>query len=268
MADYAIGDIQGCFDSFQKLLKKIHFSTDSDRLVLLGDLINRGNKSRKTLDFIYQHRDNIQIVLGNHDLHLLACAFGVVKPKDKDTISGILKNKQKDRWMEWLCQQPLVAHDKQRDYLFVHAGIPPLWTCKQALSYSNEVEHALQTKPEWLLNKLYGDKPDLWDANLAGAKRLRCIVNYCTRMRILDHEGRLNLSFKSSIDNIPDHYLPWFQHPNPQCNSTIFFGHWAALMGQTPDATQNVIAMDTGCVWGGPLSAINLDSKKMTSVLS
>ncbi len=266
MADYIIGDVQGCFDALTALLAKIKFSAQSDRIFFAGDLINRGDQSLDTLAFIYEHRDCMQTVLGNHDLHLLACLYGGAKPKGKDTLSEILAHPDSKLWGQWLLSQPLVISLPAHQAIIAHAGIPPFWNEAQALSYSKEVQQALKQDPKGLLRQLYGNQPDQWDEQLTGVDRLRCIINYLTRMRLLDPHDRLDYAFKRGLDELPDSLIPWFQHPNPQCKKTVYFGHWAALEGQTPQASHAVEALDTGCVWGGKLTAYCLDRHQRISV--
>lgn len=254
MSTYAIGDLQGCFDEFEALLARIGFRPDADRLLLVGDLVNRGPGSLPALRWVHAHRDNVDCVLGNHDLHLLAVSLGLSKIKGKDTLGGILAAPDAPILLGWLRTQPLVR--KIGSHLMVHAGLLPQWSTAQALACSDEVQAAL-TGPDYreFMSQMYGNKPDGWDDGLKGWDRLRAIVNTCTRMRMLTKKARLDFDYKGELADAPDNLRPWFDFPHDR-DETVLCGHWSALgLLQRKD----VIALDTGCVWGGKLTAVRLE---------
>jgi bis(5'-nucleosyl)-tetraphosphatase (symmetrical) len=265
MATYAIGDIQGCLESLQCLLKKIDFNPACDRLWLAGDLINRGPDSLATLRFLYSLRDSINIVLGNHDLHFLAVALGVRPAGQYDTLSELLVAEDSAQFIHWLRQQKLVHYDEQLGFAMVHAGIPPQWDIHQALAYSREVEAVLQSHyAQDFLANMYGNSPKRWKNKLIGHDRMRMITNYFTRMRFCTRDGELELQTKESAAAAPLGYAPWFSFAERKTQGyKLVFGHWAALEGQTGVA--NVYALDTGCVWGGALTALRLEDERYFS---
>ncbi len=264
MSTYAIGDIQGCYSSFMALLKKIEFNPDKDTLWVAGDMINRGPDSLATLRFLYEHRASVIAVLGNHDLHFLAIAYGYKKPGKYDTLSKLLNAEDRPTLINWLRQCRLIHHDAKLDYTMVHAGIPPIWSISEALRYSQEVETLLQSNDiDIFLQHMYGNEPRQWSDALEGAERHRVITNYLTRMRYCRADGTLDFDNKSTPSgdyhdyNICD-YIPWYKHKtHKSLNKKIIFGHWAALKGET--GVGNTIALDTGCVWGGKLTAFRLE---------
>lgn len=266
MSTYAIGDIQGCFESLQQLLDKIQFSASRDQLWLLGDLINRGPDSLGTLRFAKSLGDSAVVVLGNHDLHLLAVATGARKANKKDTLDEILEAKDREELLHWLRQQKLLHYCKKLKTVAVHAGIPPIWSLKFARKLATEVESTLQSKHYTsFLRSMYGNTPDIWHDKLKGYDRLRLITNYFTRMRFCSTKGQLELSTKTGPDQAPKGFAPWFSHTNPSMENTrIVFGHWASLMGQTEN--KQAIGLDTGCVWGNKLTALCLESGESFSV--
>ncbi len=266
MATYAIGDIQGCLDPLKALLKQFDFNTEKDRLWIAGDLINRGPDSLPTLRFLYEIREHIDIVLGNHDLHLLAVAAGFKTPTPSDTLDGILAAPECSDLLNWLRQQPLVHHDPSLNFTMVHAGIPPQWSITESLAYAGEVEIILKgNKANDFLKVMYGNEPNSWSNALTGMERIRLITNYFTRMRFCTPTGDLELTTKSHPSDALKGYQPWFTVGNRKAkNDNIVFGHWAALQGQTN--RENVFALDTGCVWGGELTAMRLEDKKLFSV--
>ncbi len=264
MATYAIGDIQGCYDSLVKLLDQINFNEKSDTLWFAGDIVNRGPKSLETLRFI-NNLPNKRIVLGNHDIHLIALAYG--HPfEGKHTMQDILKAPDKEELIEWLCQQPLAYYDKELDFLMVHAGVIPQWNITDILNHSKEFE-TLLLQPKLrseLCIKLYGDEPSTWSDKLSGWERIRFIVNVLTRIRYCYSDGRLELNHKGPIGTQPTNSLPWFYLDNRKTkNNNIIFGHWASLEGKAN--TPNIFALDTGCLWGGKLTALRLEDKKLFS---
>jgi len=266
MAHYAVGDIQGCFLEFIELLDKIQFDSNSDQLWLVGDLVNRGPQSLETLRFIKSLGNCVKIVLGNHDLHLLAVHYGMVKLSNEDTISDILYASDRDELITWLQRQPLLHYDAKLDFLMVHAGIAPQWTLSQAQDYAREVESALRGKEAIEYFKyMYGNQPDTWQDSLSGWERLRTITNYFTRLRFCAQDGKMDFTHKA--DTAMKGYYPWFEVPNRQTQDhQIVFGHWAALEGQTN--TPKIFAIDTGCVWGKCLTALRLEDYALFSVPS
>ena len=267
MATYAIGDIQGCYDSLMALLETIDYDDNRDTLWFAGDLVNRGPKSLDTLRFIRGLGDKAVSVLGNHDLHLLALYFNEDNPRKSDTLEATLKASDSEEIMHWLRFLPLVHRDENLNALMVHAGIPPNWSAKKALKRSLEVEAFLQsTDFREFFKVMYGNSPDKWKKSLEGMDRLRCIVNYFTRMRFCTQKGQLDLLSKEGLNQKPLGFSPWFELERKAIDTRIFFGHWAALEGKV-DA-KNVFALDTGCVWGGYLSAICLDNRKLIQVAS
>lgn len=265
MATYAIGDIQGCLEPLQCLLKEIKFNPLNDRLWLAGDLINRGPDTLETLRLLYQLRDSITIVLGNHDLHFIAVYYGQRKRGKNDTLDELLRAPDCADLVYWLRQQKLVHHDPELNFTMVHAGIPPHWDLSEALAHASEVEGVLQTDQiEYFLAGMYGNLPSRWDNNLAGVDRLRLITNYFTRMRFCNAEGELELQTKESADAAPAGFAPWFSYSARRTrDEKIIFGHWAALEGRVDD--ENIYALDTGCVWGGALTALRLDDERWFS---
>lgn len=265
MATYAIGDIQGCYHAFQALLTRIQFNPKSDQLWLVGDLINRGSGSLEVLRWCYAHQDNLKVVLGNHDLHALVLAHGFVRPHKSDTLDALFEAKDRDILLNWLRHQHMIY--QQDDYLMVHAGLLPQWTTVQALAYAAEVEATLQGADyQTFLSNMYGNLPNAWDENLTGLDRLRVITNAMTRLRICNAEGDMEFAFKGELQNIPSGYMPWFDVPTRQTRSVqVIFGHWSALGLQHRN---NVYSLDTGCLWGGQLTAMNIATKEITQVAS
>ena len=267
MATYAVGDIQGCLDELQALLDKVSFSSE-DQLWLSGDLVNRGPRSLETLRFVKGLGKQARVVLGNHDLHLLAIASGSSKPSRKDTLQEILDAPDKTELLDWLRQQPLLHHDKSLNFTMVHAGIPPIWRLKDAQKYAREVETVLQSdKAQFYFKHMYGNHPSRWDQSLTDWDRLRCITNYFTRMRFCRADGELEFKTKSGPAKPPQGFQPWFSHEDRKtANKPLVFGHWASLEGLA--ATEHVYALDTGCVWGGTLTAMRLEDGHLFHVNS
>lgn len=259
MATYAIGDIQGCLEPLQCLLEKIAFDPAQDRLWLAGDLINRGPASLATLRYLYTLRDSLTIVLGNHDLHFIAVYYGLRKQGKNDTLDQLLAAPDCPDLVYWLRQQKLVHHDPILGYTMAHAGIPPQWSLQDALIRAREVETVLKSsQPENFLAGMYGNSPTLWSGSLTGVDRLRVITNYFTRMRFCNAQGELELQSKESADAAPIGFAPWFSFLQRKTrDEKIIFGHWAALEGRV--GFPNLFALDTGCVWGGSLTAMRLE---------
>ena len=267
MATYAIGDVQGCYDSLMKLLDKIDYDDNQDTLWFAGDLVNRGPKSLKTLRFIKGLGDKAVSVLGNHDLHLLALYYCGQAPKKSDTLLPALTANDSEEIMAWLRHLPLVHRDKKLNAVMVHAGLPPQWSAKKAVKRSQEVELFLQGENYLdFFHHMYGNLPDQWHKSLQGLDRLRAIVNYFTRMRYCTQDGKLDLITKEGLDKAPDGFKPWFKLQRKSIDDRIFFGHWAALEGKAD--SPNVFALDTGCVWGGKLSAIRIEDETWFRVKS
>ena len=258
MTDYAIGDIQGCYDRLKDVLAKVDFSPSRDRLWVAGDLINRGPSSLKTLRYIESLGDSAVVVLGNHDLHLLAVALGGHAPKRKDTLTGILNAPDRDKLVNWLRQQNLCVYDSERNYMMAHAGVPHIWNIQQALARAREVEDVIRGEhaPEYFA-LMYGNKPEGWNEKLIGMDRWRVITNYFTRMRFIARDGRLELTTKEHAGSAPRGFAPWFEFPRPD-DLRVIFGHWAAIEGET--GKERFVGLDTGCVWGGALTMMNLDT--------
>ena len=263
MSTYLIGDLQGCFDSLQALLSKIQFHPEKDQLGFVGDLINRGPKSLETLRFIRQLENPI-IVLGNHDLHLLVLYYLKQKKhrperKISHTLDAILEAPDCDALIQFLLKQPFVINTE--NFLMVHAGIPPQWSCEKAFQLSQEVEKIMRDNPAKFFENLFGNFPHAWNDHLEGWDRVRYIVNAFTRMRFCTQTGDLDLTNKTDISANPK-FKPWFEWV--MANKPIYFGHWASLEGRCNQP--NIYALDTGCVWGATLTAIRLEDKKMFSV--
>lgn len=265
MATYAIGDIQGCYHAFQALLARIDFNPKLDELWLVGDLINRGSGSLEVLRWCYAHQDSLKVVLGNHDLHALVVAAGFVNAHKGDTLDAILQADDRDVLLTWLRHQQLVYQNES--YLMVHAGLLPQWTSEQAAAYATEVEAVLRGE-DYLdfLAHMYGNQPDSWSDELLGLDRLRVITNAMTRLRVCTEQGVMEFSFKGELTDIPVGFVPWFDVENRASRDKhVIFGHWSALGLQQ---RQNVYALDTGCLWGGQLTAMNLETKAITQVQS
>ncbi len=265
--DYAIGDIQGCYDSFQHLLEHVQFDDRRDRLWCVGDLVNRGPHSLKVLRFLKSLPIKPRITLGNHDLHLLGLLFDTdAKPRDEDTLNDILNAPDRDELGDWLRQQHLMYWDKTLNVVMSHAGIPPIWNLSEAQRYATELESVLNgDQIRLFLSDMYGNKPDQWSKNLAEIDRWRLICNYFTRMRYCYSDGRLALSYKKDIQHAPDNFYPWYAVPErPNIEANIVFGHWAALNGACPHDA--IYAIDTGCVWGRHLTALRLQDMQRFSI--
>jgi bis(5'-nucleosyl)-tetraphosphatase (symmetrical) len=258
MALYAIGDVQGCDDELGALLAKLRFSPDRDRLWFVGDLVNRGPESLAVLRRIHALGAAASVTLGNHDLHLLAVAFGAAQTRGGDTLDDILAAPDRDGLLEWLVSRPLLHEERALKLCMLHAGLAPQWDLPQARQCARQFEQALQQDPEKLFKRMYGDQPDRWDDALEGEERLRFIVNCFTRLRYVDADGRLMLRIKGSPKKAQSKALiPWFDAEAARWHGPrIIFGHWSTL-GFFNNG--EVTGLDTGCVWGGSLSALRLD---------
>ena len=261
MASYAVGDLQGCLKPLQCLLRRVNFNPQTDRLWLVGDLVNRGPQSLETLRFLYAMRESLVCVLGNHDLHLLAVSRNIERLKRGDTLQEILDAPDRDQLLDWLRRQKLLHYDQERDIALVHAGIPPQWGMTKALRRAAEVEKALRDDALYpmFLDGMYGNEPTRWSKELTGVVRLRVITNYFTRMRFCTEDGSLDLKSKEGLNSAPSGYAPWFSHRQRKTRKhKIIFGHWAALEGRCDEST--VFALDSGCVWGGAMTLMNIDN--------
>ena len=266
MAIYAIGDIQGCYEDLTTLLDTVKFNSQVDKLWFVGDLVNRGPDSLNTLRFVkkLQTAGTAQTVLGNHDLHLLAVYHGIKKNTDEG-VKKVLKASDCDELIDWLRQQPLLIHDIQNHFTLVHAGIYPGWTLKQAKAYASELETVLRSQ-DYLefLNHMYGNQPNNWSDNLTGWDRLRFICNSFSRMRYCKPNGQLDFDYNGAPGSQDNHLIPWFDVANRPCaKEKIIFGHWSTLgyfqQQQNFQLPDNIYATDTGCVWGGKLTALKIE---------
>lgn len=264
MSTYAIGDLHGCHAEFVTLLEQLNFNSARDTLWLVGDLINRGPGSLACLREVRALGSAARSVLGNHDFHLLVAARGGGKLKKKDTLSKLLGAPDREALLDWLQSLPLSVYENHT--LMTHAGVLPQWSVAQTESLGREVQAALASETSGqFLTQLFGNQPDTWQDDVDGIDRLRLIVNVLTRMRFIDAKGCLDFAAKEGLDSAPEGFLPWFQYPRVD-DVRLLFGHWAALEGKTPQARVSVEALDTGCVWGGRLTALNLTSGERTSV--
>lgn len=259
MATYAIGDIQGCFEPFQALLEQIQFDPSKDRLWLTGDLINRGPGSLQTLRYVRALGDRAVTVLGNHECHFLAVAQGHKRPHRSDSFHDILDAPDRDELIDWIRQQPFFYHDAELGYGMLHAGVPPQWDVATIKARAAELSAALQDhRFDGFMADMYGNQPNRWSDDLEGHDRLRFIINCFTRMRFCSPKGKLDLKQKGPLGSQPEPLLPWFQAPNRQSKALpIIFGHWSQLGLYRGD---NVVCLDSGCLWGGQMSALHLET--------
>ncbi len=268
MARYIVGDIQGCFRALMALLEAVEFDARHDTLFSVGDLVNRGHDNASTLRWFVQHDAAVKVVLGNHDLHLLAIAAGARKASRADNLEDVLEAPDAPELIDWIRRRPLLH--REENFTLVHAGIPPQWSIATAQALAQEVEHALQgDKFKRYLKSMYGNTPDIWSDELTGKKRLRLITNYLTRMRFCTASGALDLRSKGTKPARKKLYgeklAPWFSHAHRETrDELIIFGHWAALQGETGEA--RVVGLDTGCVWGNDMTLLCPDSGKKWSV--
>lgn len=269
--NYVIGDVQGCFEALKALLKEIRFDPDQDFVWFAGDLVARGENSLGALRFIKKLVENgvAATVLGNHDLTLLAYARGIKPIKDKDNVRDVIDAIDSDELIDWIRKQPMCLFPNEQTVL-THAGIPNIWDAAKTAELAKEVEAIIAHDDfevvDTFLKEMFGKEPTLWSDELEGHERTRCIVNYLTRMRLTDAEGRLEYSFKDSLDDpMPEGFKPWFEFESKTAAThQIVFGHWAALQGKTiSERIQNV---DGGCVWGNQLMAYRLEDQQMFAV--
>ena len=253
---YLVGDIQGCGAALQRLLVEIDFSASRDHLFVLGDLVNRGPDNLSTLQQLRGLDNSVSCLLGNHDLHFLAAAHGVRPLHRSDTLNDILESPQREAWVEWVRQRPLTL--MADGWLMVHAGVAPQWDLQQTRSLAQEVETRLRAPDlRAFLQVMYGNEPARWDDTLTGNDRLRMVINTLTRVRFLKPDGSLEFGTKHGPDEQKDELIPWFDFPHRRTTGQpIAFGHWSALgLINRPE----LISLDTGCVWGGALSAMRID---------
>jgi len=265
MALYAIGDLQGCHEEFVELLALIGFAPARDRLWVVGDIVNRGPESLACLREVKALGDAARVVLGNHDLHLLTVAAGHRRPHRSDTIDDILAAPDRADLLDWLATRPLVVREDER--LMVHAGVLPSWTAAHAQMLSGEVEAKLRSDDAHrFLGVLYGDEPSTWRDDLDGDDRLRAIVNVCTRLRFCTADGRIDFREKRGREYAPADMRAWFMHPTRRtARNTVVCGHWSTLeLALEP----NVLMLDSGCLWGGTLTAISLPDRRVFQVPS
>ena len=254
--DYLIGDLQGCCDAFDRLCAELQFSPSRDRLWVLGDLVNRGAQSLATLRRLRDLGDAAVALLGNHDLHLLAVAAGVRPQHRSDTLGDILQAPDRDAWIDWVRQRPLAA--EADGWLLVHAGVAPAWDRAEVLALAQEVQTLLRGPDlHGFLQVMYGNEPARWDERLQGPDRWRFVINVLTRIRFVAADGTLDFKLKEGADAAPPGLVPWFEAPDRRtAGQPIAFGHWSTLgLINRPD----LLALDTGCVWGGQLTAVRVD---------
>jgi bis(5'-nucleosyl)-tetraphosphatase (symmetrical) len=267
MANYLIGDLQGCDSALGRLLAKIDFSPSRDVLYVLGDLVNRGPESLAVLERLMRYGDAAQCLLGNHDLNLLAIAHGVRQPHRKDTLTEILQSPKLPALMHWLKHRNMAIlyqapkNFQINDLIMVHAGVLPAWTAIDTIAYAKEIETILRTASaielSEFLRDMYGDEPAVWRNDLTGAARHRVIINALTRLRFCTADGLMEFATKDSANAAPAGYMPWFDVPNRATKDiTVAFGHWSTLGWLN---RPYVLALDGGCVWGGCLNALRLD---------
>ena len=265
MATWAIGDVQGCLSSLTQLLDKIAFRPETDELWMVGDLVGRGPDPCGVLDLLISLEGCVVCVLGNHDLHLLAASFGLQQVKAEDNLLPVLQHPGRAKYINFLLKQQLIHFSADINWVMAHAGVYPWWSLSESLKHAGEVSSVLKGRnPESFLEHMYGDHPVNWDPKLSGEDRLRFITNVFTRMRLCDERGRLDLKHKSSPASAPVGFLPWFDYENRGLADTrVVFGHWSTLgLVQKP----RYLGLDSGCIWGGRLSAVHLESEHVNII--
>jgi bis(5'-nucleosyl)-tetraphosphatase (symmetrical) len=272
MSTYVIGDVQGCYRELLELLDVINFKAEYDQLWFTGDLVNRGPQSLEVMRFVKDLGEETIIVLGNHDLHLLAVAHDPGNKHKKDTLDEILATQGRNELLDWLRTRPLFHRDDKLGFTLVHAGLPPQWDIVEVAEHAREVERLLrQTDYAEFFAHMYGDQPDAWSDDLKGWKRIRFITNACTRLRYCDESGKFALDEKGPPGTQAEPYQPWFTIKSRKTiNEKIIFGHWSTVrLGNIRNFRKyNVYPLDTGCLWGGTLSALRLDDEAFFSVPS
>ena len=272
MSNYAIGDLQGCYSELQCLLKKISFDKAEDKLWFCGDLVNRGSESLDCLNFLYSIRENCHIVLGNHDLHLIAVQSSIRDLSKNDTFQDILHSSKDDFLIDWLRSLPfhfiktIDTKEGEKEFVMTHAGIPPHWTKNELVGHSNKLSSNLISNDyRNFLKKIFGNKPDHPDKCKKDEEVLRLNINFLTRMRFYNLDGSLELDYKGKVETAPNNLKPWFEYKLKilEENTHLLFGHWAALNGVT--GKDNITALDTGCAWGNKLTAIRLEDNSTFS---
>ena len=260
--DYAIGDVQGCFNSLNALLKKINFNIDRDRLYFLGDVVNRGTHSLETLRFIFSNKDNANMVLGNHDFHLLVCALTDKHPNKKDTFHDILEAYDKNTLLDYLIERPLVI--EHEDSLMINAGVLTIRTPSDVINTAALINSQIRTNNlSEFLSQMYGNLPHTWIETLTIEEKCRYTINALMRMRFCKEDGELEFEHKLNVDKNPAGYKAWFLHKNRLMKEQkIFFGHWSSLKNVN---TKNIYPLDDGCIWGGHLTAYNLTNSNYIS---
>ena len=266
MATFAIGDIQGCYAEFVRLLEEVSFDPARDRLWLLGDLVNRGPASLKVMELVMSLEANTIVVLGNHDLHFLAIHYGEHSPVASDTFHDLLAAPHAGEVADWLRCQRFFHADSSLGYAMAHAGLPPGWSVEQAVARSQELMSVLQGPGHVrYFRAMYGNLPDRLSDGLTGMDRWRILTNCFTRMRLVDREGRLNFRHKGAPNEVASGWYPWYELITEEPGGLrLLFGHWAALEGET--GREDIVALDTGCVWGRRLTALCLETGDFTSV--
>jgi bis(5'-nucleosyl)-tetraphosphatase (symmetrical) len=261
MSTYVIGDVQGCYDELIELLDKINFNRQNDKLIFAGDIINKGSKSLETINFIMSLKESAQLVLGNHELLFLAISYGY-KANKSNSLQEILNSNRLHEIQEWISNQKMLININ--DCYITHAGIPHTWSQKKAKGRALELESVISNinTRELFLKRLFYTKNNLWNKNIKLPYRWISSANYLTRMRLINKHGKLNLKYSSDLNNLPKNWKPWFSFRNKSFkNKKIIFGHWAALNGITLNS--NVIALDTGCVYGGKLTCYCIDNQQI-----
>lgn len=258
MADYAVGDIQGCYDPLSRLLERVNFDPSVDTLLCVGDLVNRGPKSLKTLRLLKSLDNQCVSVLGNHDIHLLSMMYGIRKPRQHDTLDKVINAPDAHEIATWLREKPLLYVNPDKHYLLCHAGIYPWWTLQQAIDNARDVESVFQSETQCiaLLKKIYSNQPTRWSENLSTVHQRRFTINAFTRMRFCGPTGHLNFTESGFKGKLRKNRIPWFKIPNPGIkNYRVIFGHWSALgLLDTPQ----YLCLDTGCVWGRKMTMAKL----------
>jgi bis(5'-nucleosyl)-tetraphosphatase (symmetrical) len=263
VAIYAIGDIQGCFSALENLIGQIRFDPTKDTLWFVGDLVNRGPDSLAVLRWVKALGPSAIVVLGNHDLHLLAAAEDARPIREDDTFQDVLAAPDREDLLHWLRHRPLLH--REDNFVLVHAGLLPEWTVDEAAKLAHEVEQVLSS-PDYksLLQQMYGSTPRRWSPDLTGMARLRVIINALTRLRFCAPDGTIDLKHTGPPESAPVGFSPWFALPNRRSSDAVIIcGHWASLGLRVAD---NLLALDSGCVWGGSLTAVRLDDRKVFQV--